>query len=134
MEKVLVEVSYTGKNFSAHLPSLPGVVSVGDNLSELKDNIREAVDFHLEGMKEDGEDIPDMFRSDYEFEFHLSVEALLHELDGVLTKAAISRITGVNERQLWHYSAGLRKPRPAQRKRIEEGLHKLASTLMSVSL
>jgi predicted RNase H-like HicB family nuclease len=42
------------RNFSAYVPDLPGCVSVGDTLEEVKAEIREAIEFHLEGMREDG--------------------------------------------------------------------------------
>jgi len=46
------------KNFSAYVPDLPVCVSVGDTLAEVKAEIREAVEFHLAGMREDGSPIP----------------------------------------------------------------------------
>src|SRR5271170_5793532 len=42
------------RNYSAYVPDLPGCVSVGDTLEEVKVEIREAIEFHLEGMREDG--------------------------------------------------------------------------------
>ena len=46
------------KNYSAFVPDLPGCVSVGDTLDEVKAEIREAIEFHLEGIREDGSPIP----------------------------------------------------------------------------
>ncbi len=46
------------RNYSAYVPDLPGCVSVGDTLEEAKVEIREAIEFHLEGMREDGLPIP----------------------------------------------------------------------------
>lgn len=46
-------------NYGAYVPDLPGCVSTGDTLDEVKQNIREAIEFHLEGMREDGTAIPD---------------------------------------------------------------------------
>jgi predicted RNase H-like HicB family nuclease len=46
------------RNYSAYVPDLPGCVSVGDTLDEVKSEIREAIAFHLEGMREDGLPIP----------------------------------------------------------------------------
>jgi len=46
------------RNFSAYVPELPGCVAVGDTLEEVKAEIREAIEFHLEGMREDGLPIP----------------------------------------------------------------------------
>ena len=46
------------RNHSAYVPDLPGCVSVGDTPDEVKSEIREAIAFHLEGMREDGAPIP----------------------------------------------------------------------------
>jgi predicted RNase H-like HicB family nuclease len=45
-------------NFSAYVPDLPGCVSTGETLDEVKENIRDAIEFHLQGLREDGETIP----------------------------------------------------------------------------
>ncbi len=42
----------------AEVPSLPGCVSQGRNKDQALKNIKEAIDLHIEGMKEDDEDIP----------------------------------------------------------------------------
>ena len=46
------------RNYSAYVPDLPGCVSVGDTPDEVKAEIREAIEFHLEGMRGDGLPIP----------------------------------------------------------------------------
>ena len=46
------------KNYSAYAPDLRGCVSVGETLEEVKAEIREAIAFHIEGMREDGLPIP----------------------------------------------------------------------------
>jgi predicted RNase H-like HicB family nuclease len=45
-------------NFSAYVPDLPGCVATGDTISETERAIREAIEFHLEGLREDGAPIP----------------------------------------------------------------------------
>jgi len=134
MEKVLVKISYTGNNYCAHAPILPGCVSTGSTLEEMKKNIKEAIEFHVQSSLEDNDPIPDVFKGEYELEFKLSTEALLNAYSSVFTKAALSRITGINERQLWHYAAGVRHPRPAQSQRIMHGLRALGRELISVEL
>jgi predicted RNase H-like HicB family nuclease len=46
------------RNYSAYVPDLPGCVSVGDTAEQVKSEIREAIEFHIEGMREDGLAIP----------------------------------------------------------------------------
>ncbi|MBK9612192.1 type II toxin-antitoxin system HicB family antitoxin [Candidatus Amarobacter glycogenicus] len=45
-------------NYSAYVPDLPGCVAVGDSLAEVELAIREAIRFHIEGLKEDGLAVP----------------------------------------------------------------------------
>jgi len=45
-------------NYSAYVPDLPGCVATGASVEETEAQIREAIEFHLEGMREDGIAIP----------------------------------------------------------------------------
>jgi predicted RNase H-like HicB family nuclease len=49
---IVIEKSETG--YGAYVPDLPGCVAVGETLEETERLIREAVEFHLEGMRDDG--------------------------------------------------------------------------------
>jgi predicted RNase H-like HicB family nuclease len=45
-------------SYGAYVPDLPGCIAVGDTPEEVKTLIQEAIEFHLEGLQEDGESIP----------------------------------------------------------------------------
>lgn len=45
-------------NFSAHVPDLPGCVATGQTVEEVENEIRTAIEFHIEGLREDGLAIP----------------------------------------------------------------------------
>ncbi len=47
------------ESWGAYVPDLPGCVAVGETREEALELIREAIEFHLEGMKENGEPIPE---------------------------------------------------------------------------
>ncbi len=53
-----IVIERTKRNYGAYVPDLPGCVATGATESEVKENIREAIKIHLEGMAEDGEAIP----------------------------------------------------------------------------
>jgi predicted RNase H-like HicB family nuclease len=53
-----VVVERAENNFSAYVPDLPGCIATAESREEVLELIREAVDFHLEGMREAGEEIP----------------------------------------------------------------------------
>jgi predicted RNase H-like HicB family nuclease len=46
-------------NYSAYVPDLPGCVTTGRTIDEVKRNMQEAVELHLEGMRADGEPVPE---------------------------------------------------------------------------
>lgn len=46
-------------NYCAYVPDLPGCVSTGDTREEVERNIQEAIQFHLDGMRQDGDPIPE---------------------------------------------------------------------------
>ena len=50
-----VVIEKVGNNFGAYVPDLPGCVATGQTMAEVEVLIREAIEFHIEGMREDGE-------------------------------------------------------------------------------
>jgi predicted RNase H-like HicB family nuclease len=46
-------------SYGAYVPDLPGCVAVADTLKEVERLIQEAIEFHIEGMREDGDPIPE---------------------------------------------------------------------------
>jgi predicted RNase H-like HicB family nuclease len=57
--KYAVVIEKAGDNYSAYVPDLPGCVSTGPSVKETESNLREAIQFHLEGLREDGLTIPE---------------------------------------------------------------------------
>lgn len=55
-----VAIEWGPRNYSAYAPDLPGCVSTGKTVAETTRNIQEAIALHLEGMREDGEPIPEL--------------------------------------------------------------------------
>jgi predicted RNase H-like HicB family nuclease len=58
MHKYLIVIEKTETGFSSYSPDLLGCVSTGATRSEVEANMREAIEFHLEGMQEEGYPIP----------------------------------------------------------------------------
>ena len=50
---VRVVIEYAGENYGAYSPDLPGCVATGDTREEVEANMREAIEFHLEGLAEE---------------------------------------------------------------------------------
>ena len=53
-----VVIENAGSNFSAYVPDLPGCVATAETVAAAETAIREAIEFHLEGLRADGSPIP----------------------------------------------------------------------------
>ena len=135
-KNIKVYVEWTDKNLCASLSdNVPGsIVVTAKNIIELKREVAKTLKFHIEGMFADGDEVPQwLVEGKYEFDYeYLSAAALIKACEPYASLAALSRATGINQRQLSHYANGIRHPRPEQRKRIVEGMHKIGRELLSV--
>ena len=59
MKKYAVIIERAENNYSAYVPDLPGCIATGPTPEEVEREIREALEFHLEGMRLVGEKIPE---------------------------------------------------------------------------
>jgi predicted RNase H-like HicB family nuclease len=58
-EKYLIVIEPTQTGFSAYSPDLPGCISTGRNREEVEQNMREAIVFHVDGLREEGQAVPE---------------------------------------------------------------------------
>jgi len=58
MTEYTIIVEDASSNFAAYVPDLPGCVGAADTMEELKVLMRDAIEFHIEGMRLNGEDVP----------------------------------------------------------------------------
>lgn len=59
MNRYLIVIENAGSNYSAYSPDLPGCATTGSTVEETKRNMEGAIEFHLEGLREDGHPIPE---------------------------------------------------------------------------
>lgn len=129
MKTVEVIVEHAGKNLSAYIEGAP-IIIVGNNMAEIENNTREAIELYLE----DNPNPIDILSGEFELNFKIDAATFINYYSSIFTKAALSRITGINERQLWHYAAGVHKPRKQQLEKIQQGIKALTKELSSISL
>ena len=56
--KYLIILEKTSTGYSAYSPDLPGCISAGDTAEDTETNMREAIEFHIEGLRDEGLSIP----------------------------------------------------------------------------
>lgn len=58
MNKYLIIIEKTNTGYSAYSPDLLGCISTGSTIKETEENMKKAIEFHLEGLKLEGYEIP----------------------------------------------------------------------------
>ena len=53
-----IVIERASDNFSAYVPDLPGCVATGTTLEDMEQAMREAIEFHIDGLREDGAPVP----------------------------------------------------------------------------
>ena len=134
MKTVKAVIESLENNYSAYIVGVDGVVATGSTIDEIQQHLVEAVNDYVETCRQLQCAIPEQFEGDYQIEFSMDVKSLLTIYSGIFTKSGLERITGINQKQLWHYANGISTPRRAQAERIESALHRLGSELLSVRL
>jgi predicted RNase H-like HicB family nuclease len=130
--KVIIE--HAGNNFSAYVSAVDGIAVTGDSVDEIKSSMYDAICDYIQVCEDCNLEIPEQFKGDYELQFELDVCSFLRIYAGIFSKSGLEKLTGINQKQLWHYANGKSKPRQAQRLKIEEGLHRLGNELISLHL
>jgi len=127
MKEIKIIIEKNNDGFWAHSTNTDNLISgYGETVEACKANVLDCIDV----LKEEGMFTYDKFTLKYNFD----VESLLENYKGVLTNAGIERLTGINQRQMYQYATGMKKPRAEQRKKIEAGLHKLGQELLAIEL
>jgi predicted RNase H-like HicB family nuclease len=58
MSRYLIVIEKAGSNYSAYSPDLPGCVTTGKTLEDTRKNMEEAIEFHLDGLRQEGLPVP----------------------------------------------------------------------------
>jgi len=118
--------------FSAYAENVEGIYGAGNTVKEAEQSILDAIKLTKEYNSEDN--IPKILKSEYNIIYKLDIQSFLNYYKGIFTNSALERITGINQKQIQHYSTGHRTPRPTQIKKIEQALHKFGNELISIEL
>lgn len=133
MKTVEVIVEHAGNNLSAYIEGAP-VITVGNDVKEIEKNMKEAVELYLESCKDMNIAPVEVLQGEFTLKFKIDAATFINYYSSIFTKAALSRITGINERQLWHYAAGVHKPRKQQLEKIQRGINALTEELSAIKL
>lgn len=135
-EKIKVNVSIsvaTDGFYSAYCTDYPVIFGSGNTPSEAIEELKETLSL----IKKDGRDVafvyPEWLDSDYEFIVGWNIQDLMSYYAGIITPAALGRLSGIHPKQIWAYMHGKTKPRKAQLEKMESALHRLGEELVHTS-
>lgn len=131
-KKLIINLGASKDSFGAFAENAEGIWAAGDTVQETKKDVLEAIRLIKENMPE--EQVPEILKGEYEIEWKFDTQSLLQYYNGIFSHAALSRLTGINQKQLWNYANGVAKPRENARRKIERALHSLGEELLALSL
>ena len=133
MQKINVNVRPNKDGWWAEISSLPGCYSFGESLDELKKNIKEAIDLHIEGLLDTDESVNDeIISGEFELELKINIQDLFEYYP--LTVKGISERAGMNRSLLNQYVKGEKSMSEKQALRIIGTIHQLGNELIQLQL
>lgn len=135
MESIIVKVYWNEQNFECvwACEDFGTVIVTHKTLDGLKLAFEDAVKMQIADMLSDGEDVPQwLCDGRYSIVYDLEVSAILRDAEQYTTMAAISKVSGINSKQLSHYANSVKRPRAEQRKRIIDALHSIGEKFMAI--
>ncbi len=132
MERAIILVDWDRNYSAAAKDERIACIATGRSIEELRINFERSLKLHLQGMAEDGEEIPQEFTGEYELVYYLTGKALMHYVDQYVTRKALARETGINLQQLSHYAKGHRNPRPEMQEKIIQGIRNIGKQLSEI--
>lgn len=136
MQTLTINTSKTPSGYSASCDIIPGwVVAYEGDFDGFEPYVRESIDFYVECCQADGTEYPPILaEKDVAIRYRFDVQSLLNHYQNIFSLAALQCITGINQRQLWHYAAGRSKQRPKQAEKIVGALNHLGKELVALSV
>jgi len=130
MKTVIIKIEKGTDQYGAWAEDIPGIYGAGDTVNEAKENILEAIALY---EKYNGE-LPKDLKGNYNIKWEFDTASFLEYISVVFTKSGLEKITGINQKQLGHYSSGLKKPRKEQIRKIDSGIHNFVEDLRQIHL
>lgn len=119
--------------YTAYCNDHPALLGGGDTPAEAIDELRETLRLIKEDGKETAFIYPEWLDEEFEFQVQWNVKDLMAYYAGIITPAALGRLSGINPKQVWSYMHGNSTPRKAQLEKMQSALQKLGRELAHTS-
>lgn len=126
---VIIEKTSTG--FSAYAKEIDGLATVGNNISEIKENFNEVLQYHVEYLQEQGEKVTII---DFTIGYQIDLEQVFEYFSVINKSAFAEHYAEMNQSLFRQYTKGLATLSSDKMLQISKGLHKLADELSDLTL
>lgn len=127
-KKLIINVCASADSFGAYAENCDGIYAAGNSVREVKDDVLAVIEILKEEWPEN--EWPAPIKENWPIMWKYDTASLLGYYQGIISNAALQRLTGINQKQLWNYANGISKPRKEAREKIETALHTLGKELM----
>ena len=127
---IIIQIGASANHFGAFAINCPGVYGAGETVKEAKENVLEGLNLFIE---ENNDNLPEILKGEYIIEYKFDVPSFLSYYSKIFTKPALQRITGINQKQLFHYESGHRNPSKKTIKKIESSFREFSDELSQIS-
>ena len=125
MNKLIVTIVKGDGNFGAWVDEIPGIYGEGDTVEKAQNELKDGLALYIKHNKE----VPNILLSEFEYEYKFDVPSFLSYYSKVFSKSALQHITGINQKQLFHYASGRSKPRVETVRKINSSFRRFSSEL-----
>lgn len=126
--EIIMLISASADSFGACSENCPGIWAAGDTVEACKADTVQAIELIKKNMPR--KDWPEPLKAgEYTITWRYDIESFLYYYGRFISLAGMERITGINQKQLWAYMHGRKKPRQAQKEKITNALHRFAREL-----
>jgi predicted RNase H-like HicB family nuclease len=134
MKKIKVIIEWASDGGIWALIEGDGFTGRGDTVEKAVRELRDGVAFYIETAKEMGFPYKDYLDGDFEIELDYDAVSMLKYAREYIKDTKLAELTGITAVQLGRYANDKAKPRPAQRRKIIEALHKFATPFYAINL
>lgn len=137
MKKLVANIEWSGDNFAGYIhdKSLGTLLFAFENVEKMNETIKDTLDFHVEGMRKDGDAIPQWYiNHEYVVKPMLEMSAVLHLYDGIIPLKSLSKLSGVDVKRLRVYASGKSKPQKQTVAMIKSGIKTIAKKCSELAM
>ena len=128
MGKIIVTIAKGNETYGAWIDCIPGIYGQGDTVEDAKKELEKGLKLYIKHNTE----IPEMLQREFEYEYQYDVASFLEYYSKIFSKPALEHLTGINQKQLFHYASGMRKPSEKTVKKIDYAFRRFSEELSQV--